>query len=438
MLIRDPIHGDIKVENGGFSKLFRAILDTRAFQRLRAIRQNALANLVFPGAEHSRFAHAVGCHHVANLMHSSACRNGGISATHEELEETILAALLHDLGHGPFSHTLEMVVERAGHSFSHEAMTERLISEDSSEIAVLLENYRSGLAKRLVPFINSERRAGERRWQWSIVSSQLDADRVDYLLRDTYNLGVRYGFDSERLIDSLTVHDGQLAVQERALGEVDSFLLTLDRMYEVAYFHGTVRAASVLLASAIMRAYRLGLDSARDRDRLFPARGDRGNSLWALLSIGERVALDDYVALTDHIIWAHLESWRNESDATLRDLSSRLFSRELLKSVDIVKELSYGQANRLLTQAKTIFERQYPHLKTDLYIEFDEPERVSYKVSSVSRNREPIYILTKTGLKAIEEFEARVARLVADRMYFPRLILHPGIRTAVSEVLAAL
>ena len=212
-VFRDPVHGDIVFPRGPFQRLLEQVIDTELFQRLRGIRQTAVMNLVFHGAEHSRFAHSMGAAHVAGLMLESAAQNSGLQVSPGEREETVLAALLHDVGHGPFSHSLEEII---GPGFAHERMSVRILTAPESEIHRLLAAYDPGLPDRLRGFIEHGPDT-RRRWTHAIVSSQLDADRLDYLARDALMAGIRtHTFDLGRLVRSLVVIDEHLVVDARA------------------------------------------------------------------------------------------------------------------------------------------------------------------------------------------------------------------------------
>src|SRR5262245_59354376 len=161
-IFRDSIHGDIAYVRGDFQRLVEAILNTRMFQRLRHIRQNGVLNLVFHGAEHSRFAHAMGVAWVAGKIFDAAYQNTADASVcmdrEREREDTILAALLHDVGHGPFSHTLEDILKSLSVKFDHEEMTKRILVEEGSEIAAVLGKR----SARLVPFIDKKLREPSR------------------------------------------------------------------------------------------------------------------------------------------------------------------------------------------------------------------------------------------------------------------------------------
>ncbi|NJK32570.1 MAG: HD domain-containing protein [Deltaproteobacteria bacterium] len=209
-VFRDPIHGHVAFA-GELGKTVKRLVDTPEFQRLRHIRQNGITNLVFHGAEHSRFAHSLGVAFTATRMLAAIQRNSDLTLTEEEHDDTVLAALLHDVGHGPFSHTLEEILRELAVDFDHEAMTVRFMREGN--IASILEDSSVGRSVRLVEFIEKKKDDTRVRWWHSIVSSQLDADRLDYVQRDACMAGIsNHRPDIPRLIEYLGVSDGRVIV----------------------------------------------------------------------------------------------------------------------------------------------------------------------------------------------------------------------------------
>ncbi len=228
--VRDPIHGFIDL-----SPVEAALVDTRAMQRLRRVKQLGLTHLVYPGAEHSRFVHSLGACHVAGLLGSALARAGWTGDIHL----VRVCALLHDLGHPPFSHAGERGVP-------HEAMTLALVRE--GEIAEVLRAH--GVDPAAVVAIldgTGDRVSG------ALVSGQLDADRMDYLLRDARMCGVRYGeYDLPRLVESVApAPDGGLAVRGAGLHAVEGLLLARYSMFQQVYFHRTRRVLDLLLEEVL-------------------------------------------------------------------------------------------------------------------------------------------------------------------------------------------
>jgi hypothetical protein len=437
-VFRDPVHGDITFARGPFQLLLEQVIDTELFQRLRGIRQTAVMNLVFHGAEHSRFAHSMGAAHVAGLMWDAVVANSGLAATPREREDTVLASLLHDVGHGPFSHSLEEII---GADFSHERMSVRILTAPESEIQRLLAAYDAGLPERLRSFIEHGP-ATPRHWTHEVVSSQLDADRLDYLARDALMAGIRtHTLDLGRLIRSLVMIDNHLVVDARAQDIVEAFLLALDQMYGTAYYHKTVRAASLLLEATIRRA----LDVARDgaaaavRERLFPARGGRADPLYALLTQGDRIALDDFVRLDEAYVLSRFGAWRESSDPVLQELVAAHRTRRFPKMVRLpieARTLTGPDWDAATAVALEIFRRRFPGRDPRYYVHFDEPERLSYKRYSSAGGAEPIRVTAPGGgARPVESDPRSLANNLSARLYVPRLFVPEEIRAEVERAL---
>ena len=438
-IFRDPVHGDIAFPRGPFQVLLESVIDTEMFQRLRGIRQTAVMNLVFHGAAHSRFAHSMGAAHVAGLMVEAAAANSGVPVSSSEREETVLAALLHDVGHGPFSHSLEEII---GPSFAHERMSVRILTAPDSEIRQLLAGYDPGLPERLRAFIEHVEHAPGARpdWRHAIVSSQLDADRLDYLARDALMAGIRtHAFDMGRLVRSLMIIDGNLVVDARAQDVVEAFLLALDQMYGTAYYHKTVRAASLLLEATIRRAVDLARESAAARAALFPARAGRSEPFYALLTDGEQIPLEDYARLDEAYVMSLIATWRDTVDPTLGELVGAYKTRRFPKMVRLAIEtnsLSAADWQGATEQARTIFRQHHPQHDPRYFVHFDEPRRLSYKRYAAGGGAQPIRVTAAGGgARPIESDPRSIANNISTRLYFPRLFVPESIRAEVERTL---
>ncbi len=240
--ITDPVHRYIR-----FSQVEKEVIDSPAFQRLRRIRQLAGAHLVYPSAQHSRFEHSLGAMHVAGLAGETLLGKGHIDYA-EAVQDLRLAALLHDIGHGPFSHLFEEVLEY-GCNTTHEEMGKRIIME--GEISEILDRHghsadlvcRLSFGQSKVNFMNE------------IVSGGLSADIMDYLPRDGLFTGAEYAkVDYHRLLSSLEVSKCRLAINRSALNSLESMLISRYEMFKAVYFHKTVRAAEVMLIRAMIGA----------------------------------------------------------------------------------------------------------------------------------------------------------------------------------------
>lgn len=238
--IRDPIHGYILV-----NEFEKKILDSRPMQRLRNIKQLAGAHLTYPGAEHSRFGHSLGTMHLAEIMVNVLVDNEWLERDEAQLIE--IAALLHDVGHGPFSHVFEEVLEEK-RKITHEEIAEKIIL--NSEISEMLEEegYNPKSVSNLIVGRNSK-------FTGQIIRSQIDVDKMDYLIRDSYFTGVEYGMvDVKRLIYSTKVSDESLVLDRTALYALETFLIARYEMFKAVYYHKTVRSAEIMLAKAMIYA----------------------------------------------------------------------------------------------------------------------------------------------------------------------------------------
>ncbi len=239
--IVDPIHGFINVYGHETS-----LIDSPIFQRLRRIRQLAGAHLIYPGAQHSRFEHSLGTMHVAGQAASILEEKGHIDS--DSVDNLRLAALLHDIGHGPFSHLFEEVLQKKK-KISHEKIGRNLILK--SEIGDLVS--KSGFDKRFI----GKLAFGDSKYQFmnEIISGGLSADMMDYLLRDGYFTGAEHArIDFKRIINSLDVHQKKLSLDKSALHSFESMMISRYQMFRAVYFHKTVRAAEVMLLESMLLA----------------------------------------------------------------------------------------------------------------------------------------------------------------------------------------
>ena len=251
--IRDPLHGYI-----GLTEPELELIDTLPIQRLRNIKQLSVASFAYPGAEHTRFLHAFGSMHLAGQMAEGLRRSATI--TDEELELARLAGLLHDVGHGPFSHSYEeILVKRCG--LNHEHMTREVI--ERSELADALRA--SGFEpKDITELIGKPEKA--KRFLHQIIVSQVDADKMDFLVRDSYYTGVEYGkVDISRLIQAMEVFDNDIAIDLKALYALEAYIIARYEMFLAVYYHHAVRAAEVMLCKAMDNVHDIiGLTTFKD------------------------------------------------------------------------------------------------------------------------------------------------------------------------------
>jgi hypothetical protein len=363
-VFRDPVHG--LIEFRGTDRRLIDVLETRAVQRLRRIRQMGFAWLVYPGAEHSRFGHALGAFHVARRV----CQQLGLGepvATHVKA-----AALLHDLGHGPFSHAWE-------HSFaggSHESWGRRIVLEDD-QLRAVLESIEPDLPRVLTSFWSKEYRPA---FACKLVASQLDVDRLDYLLRDGHYSGAGYAaYDLDWILHALRIeriHGGpdpeDLVVDyRRGRHAVEQYLFARAYMYAQVYHHKTVRAAEWMFRKILARFSALVVRGGTSR----LLRGAEK------LARGEPVAVAEYLRLGDDRVWTAIDTWGDgdaeeplSGDPVLRDLSNRLRQRRLFKTIDLGDDP--GLIARVEPQVAAVARRHFG-AEADSYYQFDSARPVA-------------------------------------------------------------
>ena len=314
-IFNDPIYGFISIP----SPLVFNLIAHPYFQRLRRISQMGLSYLVYPGAHHTRFHHALGAMHLMQQA-ISLLRRKGFEINEAEEEGLLCAILLHDIGHGPFSHALE---NEWVSGISHETISLRFMEELNKEFSGRLD-----LA--IAIFTGSY----PKKYLNELVSSQLDMDRLDYLKRDSFYSGVAEGnINAERLITMLSVHEGRLVVEEKGIYSVEKYLLARRFMYWQVYLHKTGVVAEQLLIRVIQRARELG-HSARLHS-VSPALDFFLNQNPGQLEFTEE-ALQQYAELDDIDILASLKKWQKADDRVLSALCKMLLERRLL-SIKIKK-----------------------------------------------------------------------------------------------------
>src|SRR5215210_1441271 len=320
-IYRDPVHNIIRVRtDSAEGKLMMRLIDTSEFQRLRRIKQLGLGLYTYQGAEHSRFTHSLGAFH---LMSRVLDRLGEKHQIEEKDRAAVrAAALLHDVGHGSFSHVMEKVL-----GFHHEKWTVEVVLSEATEIGKLLRSYSADLPGKVAAIIEGEFQPAA---LGQLVSSQLDVDRMDYLLRDSLMTGAKYGiYDLEWIINALQIDEenDRIYVAARGLYAVEEYLQARYYMFRQVYFHRTLRSAEAVLRSVLRRA----LELVAEGEEVWCAPGTAFEKVLRRtpLSLSEHLEMDDSDVLF------HIKQWQRSNDPILSDLSRRFTGRRLFKAIDL-------------------------------------------------------------------------------------------------------
>ncbi|NBW28463.1 MAG: HD domain-containing protein [Flavobacteriaceae bacterium] len=309
-ILNDPIYGFISIPN----PFIYDLIQHPYFQRLRRISQMGLSYLVYPGAHHTRFHHALGCMHIMQKT-IEVLRFKGVSISEEEENALLVAILLHDIGHGPFSHAMEhSIVENVNHEAISLLFMNKLNEEFGGKLSMAIEIFKGDYP---------------RKFMLQLISSQLDMDRMDYLKRDSFYSGVAEGnISSDRIIQMMTVVDDQLVIEEKGIYSVEKFLLARRLMYWQVYFHKTSLVAELILTKVLKRAKELtqkGIKLNCSESLLYFM-----NNKIELASF-DNENLNKFANLDDYDIVSALKSWINNEDFILSNLSKMIIHRDLLK-----------------------------------------------------------------------------------------------------------
>lgn len=309
-IFNDPIYGFITIPNS----LIFDLIAHKYFQRLRRISQMGMSYLVYPGAHHTRFHHAMGCMHLMQKA-INVLRFKGIEISEEEENGLLIAILLHDIGHGPFSHAMEHSIVTG---ISHEAIS-----------LIFMEHLNVEFNGNLTLAIQIFKGEYPRNFMCQLISSQLDMDRADYLKRDSFYTGVAEGnINAERLITMLNVVDDELVVEQKGIYSVEKFLVARRLMYWQVYFHKTSVGAEQLLMRVLKRAKELsdrGIDLKASRALSYFLQHDINNTNFTTDTLSIFAQLDDYDIVSG------MKEWQHHDDFVLKNLCSMIINRDLLK-----------------------------------------------------------------------------------------------------------
>ncbi|MGZ8846184.1 MAG: HD domain-containing protein [Pyrinomonadaceae bacterium] len=340
-IYRDPVHNIIPLrEDNAEGRLMVRLIDTPEFQRLRRIKQLGLGLYTYQGAEHSRFTHSLGTLHLMTRILERLSERSRLAA--EDRAAARAAALLHDVGHAPFSHAMEKVL-----GVHHEQMTTLAVTSTETALHETLKTYSAEMPARVAAIIEGTFKPAALA---QLVSSQLDVDRMDYLLRDSLMTGAKYGlYDLEWIINALDIDEeaDRIYVRARGVHAVEEYLQARYYMFRQVYFHRTLRSAEAVLRCALRRSLELV---------------DRGAEVWCVNGTAfekilrrQSLTISEHLSMDDSDVIFHMKQWQKSSDPVLSDLSRRFVNRRLFKAIDL--DMPENERKDFLAAARRVVER---------------------------------------------------------------------------------
>ena len=398
-VFKDPVHRYIHVRD----KVIWDLVGTAEFQRLRRVKQLCTTNLTFHGAEHSRFNHSLGVYEIVRRI----LENFRDQPEWDPSERLVClcAALLHDLGHGPFSHSFEKVF-----NLDHEEFT-RAIILGNTEVNAVLRRVDESFPQDVADVIN---KTYANKLVVSLISSQIDADRMDYLQRDAYFTGVSYGyFDMERILRVMRPLEDQLVIKESGMHAVEDYIMSRYQMYWQVYFHPVTRSAEVILTKILHRAMHL-YHSNKYQFALKPRHFES--------FFNKEISVEDYLKLDENIVYYYFQIWQEENDEILANLCRRFVNRDLFKYI----EFDPGNRYRELIELKEAFAEA--GIDPAYYLEVDSSSDLPYDFYRPGEEEErlPIHLLFPNGeLKELSRLSDIVEAISGKKrtdhkLYFPK------------------
>lgn len=369
-VFKDPVHRYIHVRD----RLIWELIGTSEFQRLRRIRQLGTTYLTFHGAEHSRFNHSLGVYEIVRRIIDDVFRNRPEWDDDERLL-CLCAALLHDLGHGPFSHSFEKVFH-----LDHEEFTQAIIL-GNTEVNGVLKKAGADFPKKVAEVIA---KTYKNKLVVSLISSQIDADRMDYLQRDAYYTGVSYGhFDMERILRVMRPQEEQAVIKHSGMHAVEDYIMSRYQMYWQIYFHPVTRSAEVILTKILHRAKELHQKSYEFRQP--PVH------FYSIFK--DEISLEEYLRLDESVVMFYFQAWQDEEDNILADLCRRFMNRNLFKYIEFNPNLQM----KMWMELTTLFKKA--GIDPDYYLVVDSSSDLPYDFYRPGEEEErlPIHLLMPNG-----------------------------------------
>ncbi|WP_029053499.1 HD domain-containing protein [Sporosarcina ureae] len=404
-VFKDPVHRYIHVRD----RVIWDLVNTREFQRLRRIRQLGTTYLVFHGAEHSRFQHSLGVYEIVRRI-----LDDGFSGREEWDEEqrlvALCAALLHDLGHGPFSHAFEKVF-----NLDHEQFTQQILLEQT-EVHEVLHRVSPDFPQKVADVID---KTYPDKLVVSLISSQIDADRMDYLQRDAYYTGVSYGhFDMERILRVMRPTEEQVVIKHSGMHAVEDYIMSRYQMYWQVYFHPVSRSAEVILIKILHRAKHL----------FETGYAFKQEPLHFVSFFAQEFKLKEYIALDEGVLLTYFQLWMEENDTILADLCDRFVNRRLFQYAEFDPAVQYMKFGELITLFKEA------GLDPEYYLVTDSSSDLPYDFYRPGEENErvPIYLQLENGdLRELSRMSDVVEAISGKRrtdhkIYYPEDLLIDG------------
>ena len=411
-VFRDPIHGYIHVQN----QLILDLINTKEVQRLRRVKQLGTTSFTFASGEHSRFTHSLGVYELTRQICDIFERDYPIKTVEGGWDDSermvaLCAALLHDVGHGPYSHTFEGIFNT-----DHEEFTASIITSPETEVFQVLQQVSPEFPEAVASVISHEY---PNQQVVQMISSQIDADRMDYLLRDSYFTGTEYGrFDITRIMRVIRPYKDGIAFTDNGMNAVEDYIMSRYQMYMQVYFHHTSRGMEMILKHVLNYAASIYNDNKVYFDQTSP---------FLVPFFTDTYTLDDYLKLDDNTLNYYISVWQYHEDMTLSHLAKRFINRKPLTSVKLNTD-----NHEIINQLKQYVENV--GYSSDIYTAVSKSYDLPYDVyrPNAASTRTQIELITQSGELFELSTQSPVVKALSgelhgdERFYFPKEMLQYG------------